>query len=161
MFNQAEFWVAAAFVLFFVLFGRKLWSLLTGRLDDRSTRIRAELDEAVRLREEAQNLLATYQRRQREAGEEAEQILAHAREQAARVTEEAETRIVGQLARLEQLAREKIAQVEARALKDLRARMVDITVAAAAKVISDGLDPARDEALVDEAIAGLEDRLTP
>lgn len=161
MFNQAEFWVAAAFVLFFVLFGRKLWSLLTGRLDDRSTRIRAELDEAVRLREEAQNLLATYQRRQREAGEEAEQILAHAREQAARVTEEAETRIVGQLARREQLAKEKIAQVEARALEELRARMVDITVAAAAKVISDGLDPARDEALVDEAIAGLEDRLTP
>ena len=159
MFNESEFWVAAAFVLFFVLFGRRLWGLLSGRLDDRSKRIRAELDEAVRLREEAQNLLATYQRRQREAAEEAEQILARAREAARRLTEEAEARIAGQLARREKLAEEKIAQAEARALEGIRDVLVDITVAATARVISDGLDAARDEALVDEAIAALETRL--
>lgn len=159
MFSEPELWVAAAFVVFFALFGRRLWRVLAGRLDERSARIRAELEEAVRLREEAQNLLAGYQRRQREAGDEAEQILAHAREAAARLGEEAEARIGAQLAHRERLAEEKIAQAEARALDEIRAYMVDITVAAAAKVIADGLDKARDEALVDDAIARLEERL--
>jgi len=155
----AEFWVAVAFVLFFVLFGKKLWQALTGRLDERAERIRAELDQAVRLREEAQELLATYQRRQREAAAEADDILAHARAEAERMTAEAKQRIARQLAHREQLAKDKIAQAEARALDDIRARIVDIAIAATAKVIADGLDEARATALVDNAIAGLEGHL--
>ena len=155
----AEFWVAVAFVLFFVLFGKKLWQALTGRLDERAERIRAELDQAVRLREEAQELLATYQRRQREAVAEADDILAHARAEAERMTAEATQRIARQLAHREQLAKDKIAQAEARALDDIRARIVDIAIAATAKVIADGLDEARATALVDNAIAGLEGHL--
>ena len=156
---DAEFWVAVAFVLFFVLFGKKLWQALTGRLDERAERIRAELDQAVRLREEAQELLASYQRRQREAVAEAEDILAHARAEAERMTEEAKERIARQLARREQLAKDKIAQAEARALDDIRTRVVDIVIAATAQVIADGLDEARATALVDDAISGLERHL--
>ena len=158
MFNE-EFWVAAAFVLFFVAFGRKLWSALTAKLDERAQRIRAELDEAVRLREEAQELLAGYQRRQREATTEAEQILEHARAEAGRMIEEAKGRIADQLARRERLAEAKIAQAEARALDEIRAHVVDLAIAATAKVLADGLDDAQSHKLVDDAIAGLEGHL--
>lgn len=159
MFNET-FWVAVAFVLFFVLFGKKIGGALTGKLDERSDRIRGELDEAVRLREEAQELLATCQRQQREAAQEAEHLLDHAREEAARMTKEAEERLTEQLARREQLSKEKIAQAEARAIEDIRDHAIDIALTATADVIAGGLDDRGADALVDQAIAGLEERLS-
>ena len=158
MFNET-FWVAVAFVLFFVLFGKKLGGALIGKLDERSDRIRNELDEAVRLREEAQELLATCQRQQREAAQEAKRLLKHAAEEVERATKDAEARLTEQLARREQLAKEKIAQAEAQAIADIRDHAIDIAIAAAAEVIASGLDETGVNALIDRAIVGLEQRL--
>jgi F-type H+-transporting ATPase subunit b len=158
MFNET-FWVAVAFVLFFVLFGKKIWVGLTGKLDERSDRIRGELEDAVRLREEAQELLANCQRQQREASQEADRLIEHARAEAERVALEAETKLAEQLARREQLAKEKIAQAETRAIEDIRHHAIDLAITATADVIAGNLDDSSADALVDKAISGLEERL--
>lgn len=158
MFNET-FWVAVAFVLFFVLFGKKIGGALIGKLDERSDRIRNELDEAVRLREEAQELLATSQRQKRESAHEAQRLLEQAAKEAERATKDAEGRLVEQLARREQLAKEKIAQAEARAIEDIRDHAIDIAMAATTEVIASGLDETGANALIDRAIVGLGQRL--
>ncbi len=155
MLSSPEFWVAVAFVLFFVFFGAKIYRALTGQLDARSERIRQELEEAVRLREEAQNLLAQYQRKQREAAAEAEAIITHAREEAARISEEAKTHIADQLARREQLAKDKIGQAEARALDEIQSLTVDIAMSATAHAIENTVDEKRGARLINDAIKGL------
>ena len=159
MFNET-FWVAVAFVLFFVLFGKKIGGVLIGKLDERSDRIRNELDEAVRLREEAQELLATCQHQQREAAQEAKRLLEHAAEEAERATKDAEARLAEQLAHREHLAKEKIAQAEARAIADIRDHAIDIALAATTEVIASGLDETGANVLIDRAIDGLEQRLS-
>ncbi len=158
MFDES-FWVAAAFFLFLGLFGRRLWAFLVDRLDQRAESVRAELEEAVRLREEAQNLLAESERRQREAAREAETILNQAREEAERITGEAENRAAAQLARRTRLAEEKIARMEATAAADLQAAVIDTAIAAAAHVIATQMDENTDHTLIDQAAAELENRL--
>ena len=158
MFDES-FWVAVAFALFVAIFGRRLWVFATERLDARAAAVRAELEEAVRLREEAQNLLATYRRRQREAAREAEATIARAREEAARIVADAEARVSTELARRERLAGEKIARMEARALEDVRSAIVDSVLAAAGRAIATGMDAAADRALVDRATAEMKNRL--
>ena len=158
MFDES-FWVAVAFVLFFAVFGRRLWVFLTDRLDRRSQAVRKEIEEAVKLREEAQALLASCQRRQRDAAGEAESLIVAAREEAARIAADSEARAAEQLARRERLAREEIARLEARAAAEVRARAVDAFIATAERVIAAELDAAGDRALVDRAAAELESRL--
>lgn len=158
MFDES-FWVAVAFVLFFAVFGRRLWVFLTDRLDRRSQAVREEIEEAVKLREEAQALLASHQRRQRDAAGEAEALIAAAREEAARIAADSEARAAEQLARRERLAREEIARLEARAVAEVRAAAVDSVIAAAGRAIAAELDAAGDRALVDRAAAELESRL--
>ena len=154
MFDES-FWVGAAFVLFFAIFGRKLWRFAADRLDRRARAVRDEIEEAERLRDEAQNLLATYQRRQREAAREADAIVAHAREEAGRIVAEAERRAAGELARRARLAEEKIARMEARAIDEVRSAMIDSTIAATGRAIAAELDAAADGALIDRASADL------
>tara|TARA_B100000614_G_C14367505_1_gene419867 strand:- start:44 stop:523 length:480 start_codon:yes stop_codon:yes gene_type:complete len=148
----AEFWVAVAFVLFVVLVGGKIFKAVTKSLDERSDRIRAELEEAVRLREEAQNLLAKYQRRQREAAQEAEDIVKHAREEAELIRQRGHEDLQRHIERRKQLAEEKIAQAEARAVKELRDAAVDIAVSAAERVIEGELDAKRHNDLIERGI---------
>lgn len=159
MFSDPTFYVAIAFVGFFVLFGRKIVGAITTKLDERTDLIRTELDEAVRLREEAQSLLAQYQRQQREAQQEADTIVAHAKEEAGRIAETAKTRLAEQLQRREELAKQRIAQAEAAILKEMNDLTVDIAIDAAAQVIEKGLDEERSAALVDGAIQDLPNRL--
>jgi F-type H+-transporting ATPase subunit b len=154
-----EFWVAIAFVLFVVLAGRPIYRAVAAQLDARAARIKAELDEATRLREEAQHLLAEYQRKQREAMKEADEILAHARDEAARVKAEAAETLEATLARREKMALDKIAQAEAQALKEVRNEAIDIAVAAAERVLAKAVDDQRQAALVDQAIGELPSKL--
>jgi F-type H+-transporting ATPase subunit b len=135
---DAEFWVAVAFVLFIaVLFKLGAHRVILGALDDRGARIKAELDEARRVREEAQALLADYQRRRGEADREAEAIVVAAKAEAERLAAEAKTKVEDFVARRTQLAQSKIAQAEAQALADVRAAAADAAVAAAEKILGD------------------------
>ncbi len=134
---EAETWIAIAFVIFLgvlVYFGAHR-RVIDG-LDRRQARIKAELDEARRLREEALALLADYQRKQREADREAEAIIAGATAEAERVAAEAKARMEDFVARRTRMAEAKIAQAEAQALADVRSAAADAAVVAAEKILS-------------------------
>lgn len=155
MLQSAEFWVLVATVVFVVVAFKPIRQNLVAMLDQRAERIRAELEEAQRLREEAQTLLATCQRRQREALKEAEDIIAHAREEAERIRRQAAADLEHLIQRREQQAMDKIAQAETQAMQEVRAVTVDIAVAAAHRILAERLDGARAERLVEAAIAEL------
>ena len=132
---------------------------ITSALDERAVRIRSELDEARRLREEAEQLLADYRRQEREAVGEAQAIVAHAKEEAERIAAQAARDLEQSLARRQRLAEERIAQAEARAAAEVRAAAVDTAIAAAREVIASEVDERRGGALIDSAIAALPERL--
>lgn len=157
--ESPELWVAVAFVLFLVLAGKPIYRAIAAQLDARAARIKAELDEAARLRDEAQQLLTEYQRKQRDAVKEAEEILAHAKDEAARLQAEATANIEATLARREKMALDKIAQAEAQAVKEVRNEAVDIAVAAAERVLAKAVDEQRQAALIDQAIGELPNKL--
>jgi F-type H+-transporting ATPase subunit b len=134
---EAEFWVAVAFFIFVgVLMYFGVHRLVLDGVDARRDRIKAELDEALKLKEEAQALLADYQRKQREAENEAAAIVAGAQAEAERIALEAKTRMEEFVARRTKMAETKIALAEAQALADVRAAAADAAVAAAEKVLS-------------------------
>jgi F-type H+-transporting ATPase subunit b len=159
LFSDAEFWVLLAVVLFAALVRKPAKRALVGALDGRATRIREELDAAQNLREEAQRMLADYQRREREAVAEAEQIIAHARAEAERIATLSAREIEETLQRRRRLAEERIAQEEAKALAEIRAVTVDAAIAAARQIIAAELDEARGAGLIDTAIAALPHQL--
>ncbi len=160
MFEDPTFWVAVAFVIFIAI---ALWlkahKALLSALDGRIARIRAELDEAQSLREEAQKMLAESKRKQRDALGEAEKIVERAKEEAGRLQKAAERDLEQSLARRAQQAEEKIAQAEAAALKEVRNQAVDVALAATAQLLTDQLDKKRAEDLIDQSIDELAGKL--
>ncbi|HZT20017.1 MAG TPA: F0F1 ATP synthase subunit B [Dongiaceae bacterium] len=158
-FRDPEIWVAVAFVLFIVLAGRPIVRSAAKTLDERGQRIRADLEEARRLREEAEALLADYQARQRAALQEAAQILAHAREEAELLKKEAAANLEATLKRRERMALDKIAQAEAQALAEVRGEAVDLAVAAARGILQQRMSGPQAGALIDQAIAELDKKL--
>ena len=159
MLQSAEFWVAVAFVIFVVAVFKKIRTTLNTALDDRAGRIRAEIEEAEGLREEAQHLLAEYQRKQRQAQKEAEQILAHAQVEAERGRTQAAAELAAKLARRERQAMDRIALAEADAVAEVRRQAAELAIAATRRLLVDQLDPAKADALIDAAIADLPRRV--
>lgn len=153
------FWVAVAFVVFVIAAFRPGKRILTQALDARIARIREEVEEAQRLREEAQTLLASYQRRQREAIQEAEQIIAHAREEAERVKAKAETDLEDSVKRREQQAAVKIAQAEAAAIEEIREKAVDMAIEATARLLEEKMAGDAGEKAVAAAIKDIPNKL--
>src|SRR5438067_232473 len=150
-----EFWVLIAVVIFAAAVWKPAGRALGGLLDARANRIAGELDEARRLRDEAEQLLAEYQKKQREAEADAQAIVAHAREEAELVATQAARDLEQALERRTRLAEERIAQAEAKAVSEIRAAAVDVAIAAAREVIAGELDESRSAVLVDAAIAAL------
>ena len=159
MLHDPTFWVAVAFVVFVGLMVWKARKPIVDGIDARAERIKAELDEAQRLREEAQKTLAEYKRKQRDAAKEAEDLLASAKHEAELLRNQAAEDLKATLARREKAALEKIAQAETQAVQDVRAQAVDIAMAATAKLLSENVDPQRDQAMVDQAIKDLGQKL--
>jgi len=152
MFESPEFWVAVGFVFLVVGIARPVSRMMGSALDARADKIRATLQDAEKLREDAQRLLGEYERKSRDAMRESEDILAQARSAAERMAVEAEAALVIAMQRREQLAIEKIAQAEAEALQAVRTAAVDIAVAAARRLIGERLGAERSSALIDAAI---------
>jgi len=159
LFHEAEFWVLIAAVVFVALVGRKVGRAITSGLDARAARIRTELDEARRLREEAEQLVASYRAKQQEAAGEAEAIVAHAKAEAERIAAQSARDLELALERRQRMAEERIAQAEAKALDEVRAAAIDVAIAAARDVIVAEIDELRGSALLDEAIVALPQRL--
>jgi len=156
---DAEFWVLLAVVIFAVAVWKPMRRAVVGGLDERAARIGAELDEAKKLRDDAEQLLAQYQQKQREAAAEAEAMIAHAREEAVRIAAQSARDLEDALTRRQRLAEERIAQAETKALDEIRAAAVDAAIGAARAVIVEEMDEARGGALLDAAIAALPQRL--
>ncbi|HEX6441840.1 MAG TPA: F0F1 ATP synthase subunit B [Stellaceae bacterium] len=156
---DAEFWVLLAVVIFIVAVWKPGSRAITGILDQRSVRIRTELDEARKLREEAEQLVAEYKRKEGEAAAEAQAIIAHAKEEAERIAAHSAQELEQVLERRQRLAEERIAQAEAKAVDEIRAVAVDAAISAAREVIASEMDENRGGALLDNAIAALPQQL--
>ncbi len=135
--GDAEFWVAVAFVIFVAGMGYLgVHRMIAKSLDERAGRIKAELDEARKLKDEAAQLLAQYQRKRQEAEGEAQEIIAGAKAEAERLAIEAKAKIEEFVARRTKMAETKIAQAEAQAAADVRAAAADAAVAAAEQILT-------------------------
>jgi F-type H+-transporting ATPase subunit b len=159
-FAEPRNWVGIAFFVFFGLFGGKLWGAIRGLLDGRAASVRAELDEAARLRKEAEAMLADAKARREAAVADAKRLLDGAKVEAERLTAAAAAEAEASAKRREQMALDRIAAAEKAAVDEVRLVAADIATAASERVIRDGLTPAADAALVDHAIAGLPAALT-
>lgn len=154
--QEAEFWVGVALVLFFALLVKlKVPAAATGALDAHAQRIQSELDEAQRLRGEAERLLAEI-RTQREAAErQAADMLAQAQADAKRIAEDSARKLEEQIRRRGELAERKIATAEAQAAAEVKAAAADLATQAAETILADRIAGAKSDPLVDRAIAQL------
>lgn len=159
MFSDPSFWTAMAFAAFIGLLAYlKVGGKAASALDARADKIRSELDEAERLKTEAQDVLADYRKRQREAVREAENIAAAAKEEAQRMLEQGQARLEESLKRREKMAMDRIAQAEAAAQAEVRAHAVETAVAAAQSVLAGTSGPAADR-LINSAVKALPGKL--
>ena len=153
--NDPTFWVAIALVVFIALIFKPTGRMASKGLDERADKIKAELDEAERLRKEAQDLLAQYQRKQRDAAGEAQSIIDHAKKEAERMDREGRERLKASLERREKLAADRIAMAEAKAIEQVRSRAVEVAIAAAGSVLASSLSADKANALIDDAVKQL------
>ena len=159
LFNDPAFWVAVAFVIFAALMLWKVSSKITDALDSRAAGISKELDDAAALREEAQALLASYQRKQRDAMAEADDIIAQAKVEAERLAADAEVALEAEIKRRTDMALEKITQAEAQVVQEVRNTAIDVAVKAAETLIKDSIDDAKAASLINDSIGDIEGKL--
>lgn len=150
---DTTFWVAISFVLFIALLvyyavPRKI----IGALDRRAENIQQELAEARRLREEAQSILADYQRKQRDAEQEANDIIAQAEREAQAYAQDARQQFEDMLNRRVQMADDKIARAEAQAVAEVRSKAVDASIEATEQIIAEQLDEEKARELVNQSV---------
>lgn len=158
--NNTNFVVSIAFVLFVALIiYLKVPGKVGGMLDERAEGIQSELDEARALREEAQSVLASYERKQKEVQEQADKIVASAKAEAQVAAEQAKEDLKLSIARRLQAAEDQIASAEASAIKEVRDTAVTVAVAAAKDVIAKGMDAKSAGALIDASIKDVGDKL--
>ncbi|MBU0740462.1 MAG: F0F1 ATP synthase subunit B [Alphaproteobacteria bacterium] len=157
---DSSFFALVALVLFFVLLAYlKVPRMMGKALDERADKIRDELAEAKRLREEAQHLLAEYQRKRKEAEAEAAAIVAAAEREAAALTAEAKQKTEEFVARRNALSEQKIKQAETEAVNAVRAAAVDLAIAAAEKVLAKKSDEAVQQSLFKASVGEVKSRL--
>jgi F-type H+-transporting ATPase subunit b len=160
MFADPETWVAIAFVILMGLFAYVgVHRMLLKALDHRGERIKSELDEAKRLKEEAVKVLADYKARRASAEREAAEIITNAQADAERIAAEAKAKMEDFVARRTKAAESKIATAEAQALADVRAAAAEAAVQAAAAVLSQSVKGKLAEDLVSKGIKEVRQKL--
>jgi F-type H+-transporting ATPase subunit b len=158
--GTSEFWVLITFIIFMgIVFYLRVPALIGKALDKRAEEIRSELDQARRLREEAQQLLADYQRKAREAEEEAKIIVEQAKHEAETLAAETKKALSENLARRTKLAEEKIARAGAQALSEVRTSAVAAAVSAAEKLLKERVAGNVAKGLIDTSISDLKGKL--
>jgi F-type H+-transporting ATPase subunit b len=149
------FYVAVAFVIFFVLFGRKLWQVIAGILDKRIADISRQLDEAARLRAEAEAMLAEARAQRQATLAESEALVASAQDEARRLAQSMQAEAEATAARRERMALDRIDAAEKAVVSELRITAIDIAIAAAEQVLAARLTEDVDVHLIDQSIADL------
>ncbi|MCA3720739.1 ATP F0F1 synthase subunit B [Phenylobacterium sp.] len=158
--GKPEFWIAAGLLIFLaiVVFVARAPQMLAGRLDAQRDAIQNDLDEAARIRAEAERLLAELKAERTEAERQVRDMLAAAEEQARTYEADAKARLEESLARRQQMAERKIANAEAQAEAEVRAAAVDLATRMAEQVLADRLAGASSDPLVDRAIPMLAEK---
>ncbi len=151
--------VALSLVIFLALVWWKGRGAILGMLDKRSNDVRNQLDEARRLREEAEAMYADIAKKQQEAAVTAAAMIEEAKTQAGRIEREAETALENTITRRREQAMEKIAMAEAEAVREVRSKAVDIAIEATRKVLAEDMAGASGQAAIDAAIEELPRRL--
>jgi F-type H+-transporting ATPase subunit b len=160
MFEDPETWVAIAFVILMAVFAYLgVHRTVLTALDNRTARIKAELDEARRLKDEAAKVLAEYKARGASAEREAQDIIESAKAEAERIAAEAKTKMEDFVARRTKGAESKIAMAEAQALADVRAAAADAAVAAASTILSQSVKGSVADDLLAKGIAEVRAKL--
>lgn len=160
LYMNPEIWVLVAFLIFvggLIYLG--VHKTIGKALDDRAERIKKELDDAKRLRDDAQALLAEYQKKAREAETEAKSIIDQARRDAAAMAEDARKSLEETLARRTRLAEEKISRAEAQALADVKSSAIDAAIKAAEQIVKKRSAGDTGSSLVEQSIKALGSRL--
>jgi F-type H+-transporting ATPase subunit b len=158
--HEHEFWVLLGFILFVVLIWKKARQVLAGGLDARAERIRRQISEAETLRAEAEAMLRDAEQRQKAALQEAKALLDHATQEAARHKDQAARDTAALLERRRRAAVEKIAQAEATAIAEVRRYAVDVAIAATRQVLTNQVQGALADRMVEQAITELPRRLS-
>jgi F-type H+-transporting ATPase subunit b len=159
MLHDPTFWVLISFLIFIALAMKPIKKTVFSALDQRAARIKAQLEEAQQLREDAQRLLAEYQQKQRQAMQDIQQILALAREEAVRHRTQGEKALEASLQRRERQAIDRIAQAEAQALSEVRQAAADMAIAATRHLLQSALDSSKRGAMIDAAIRELPQKI--
>jgi F-type H+-transporting ATPase subunit b len=154
-FAEPRNWVVIAFILFFVLFGNKLWGALAGMLDARAATVKAELEEASRLRREAEAMRRDAEKQRADALVEAKALIEGAHAEALRVAAAAAAEAEISAKRREQMAIDRIAAAEKAAIDEVRLAAADVATTAARQVLAEGLTADADSRLIDQAITQL------
>jgi len=155
VFGSGETWVAIAFLIVVLGAAKPVFKALTSGLDDRTAKIRARLEEAAKLREESEAILAEYQRKQREAMKDAEDIIAHANAEAQRLAEQAARDLEASLKRREAQALERIAQAESNAIKEVKDAAIDLAINAVHSILAQQVQSPLTSTFADKSIAEL------
>jgi len=160
MLHDPTFWVALAFIVLMIFIAKPVGRMLATALDDRADTIKGQLDEAEQLREEAQELLASFKRKQQEAEEEAAKILKRAKEEAVRLEAKSKVDLENALKRREQAATARIAQAEAGAIAEVQEYATNVALKAAQALLSDNISAQKANAMIDAAISELPKQLS-
>ncbi len=159
-FSYPETWVRIGLLLFFgLLVVLKVPGLIVKAIDTKTLAIKAELDEALRIRQDAQELLNSLKLERLEAERQARELIANAEIEAARLSAEAKVKLDEQIARRQALAERKIAQAEAQAMAEVKAAAAELAMNAAQSVLEDRLKGKRTDPLIDKAIGSLAQKL--
>lgn len=157
---NTDFIVLLAFIVFLaVLMYYKVPLVVGGMLDKRAEGIAAEIEEAKKLQEDAKKLLADYERKQREVQDQADRIVAHAKEEAQQAADQAHEDLKRSIARRMAAAEDQIASAESQAIKEVRDKAIAVAVAAARDVIARQMTDADADKLIDDAISQVDTKL--
>lgn len=157
--HNANTWIAVSFLIFFALFAKFVWPKIAKSLDDRSDKIRDQLEQASRLRAEAEALLASYQAKQQEMLKEAETIIAHAQRDAAELQARAAEDLKQALDRRAQQAKEKIARAETEAVAHIRTRIIESATETARGLVASKLQSGAEDHAVTLATQAIEQQI--
>jgi len=154
-FGDPRNWVVLAFLAFFLIFGKKIWAALSGLLDARAVSVAAEIEEAARLRREAESMLRDAEKQREDALVEAKALIEGAKHEAARLSAAAAAEAEASAKRREKMALDRIAAAEKAAVDEVRIAAAEVATTAARQVLSEGLEGDAGSQLIDQAIANL------
>lgn len=152
LFQDPYLWIVLSFILFVYILWRFAKDKFLALLDKRIEGIRKEIETAESLRIEAQELLAQYQRKQRDAAQEADQIIENAQNHAKRIRKQAEAELEETMARREEQLKERLQRMEENAIQEIQAHAAALAVQATAGIIMDKLDKKTGDALLEQSI---------